>query len=43
MAAKKEQKLEKPAYVKPDMKTVLTPQEIRDIDQPCGFNQLPKN
>ncbi len=37
MAAKIEKKIEKPAYVKPEMKTVTTPKEIRDIDQPCGF------
>ena len=37
MAAKTEKKIEKPAYEKPEMKTVITPKEIRDIDQPCGF------
>ena len=34
-----DKKDKKPQYVKPDMKTVVTPKEIRDIDQPCGFNK----
>ena len=25
------------AYVRPSMRTVVTPKEIRDIDQPCAF------
>ncbi|NJO53825.1 MAG: hypothetical protein HC829_02395 [Bacteroidales bacterium] len=25
------------AYVRPTMRTVVTPTEIRDIDQPCAF------
>ena len=25
------------AYKKPVMKTVITPKEIRDIEQPCSF------
>jgi hypothetical protein len=24
-------------YVRPTMRTVVTPKEIRDIDQPCAF------
>jgi hypothetical protein len=25
------------AYIRPVMRTVITPTEIRDIDQPCAF------
>ena len=25
------------SYVRPAMRTVVTPKEIRDIDQPCAF------
>jgi hypothetical protein len=42
LAAKTEKKIEKPAYVKPEIKTVITPKEIRDIDQPCGFHKRGK-
>jgi hypothetical protein len=38
MAAKTAKKPEKPEYVKPEMKTVVTPGESRDIDQPCAFS-----
>ena len=31
-------KTDKPMeYQKPVMKTVVTPQEIRDVEQPCAF------
>lgn len=33
------QKFDRPArgYVRPTITTVVTPKEIRDIDQPCAF------
>lgn len=34
---------QKPIYVKPEMKTVITPKENRDLDQPCAFRGLDKN
>jgi hypothetical protein len=43
MAEKTEKKPAKPPYVKPEMKTVVTAKEIRDIDQPCAFRGLDKN
>lgn len=30
-------------YVRPVMRTVVTPKEIRDIDQPCAFNEPGSN
>ncbi len=27
------------SYQRPEMKTVITPQEIRDIEQPCAFHR----
>jgi len=30
-------KKERPTYEKPVVKTVVTPAEIRDIEQPCAF------
>jgi hypothetical protein len=29
-------------YEKPVMKTVVTPTEVRDIEQPCAFNEPKK-
>lgn len=29
-------------YVRPTMETVVTPREIRDIDQPCAFYEPKK-
>lgn len=30
------------AYVRPTIRTVVTPKEIGDIDQPCAFVSPPK-
>ena len=34
---KTKQDAKKSGYVRPQMRTVVTPKEIRDIDQPCAF------
>lgn len=34
---KTKQDAKKSGYVRPKMRTVVTPKEIRDIDQPCAF------
>ncbi|NJL07319.1 MAG: hypothetical protein HC900_02950 [Methylacidiphilales bacterium] len=34
---KTNESLKSKAYVRPTMRTVVTPKEIRDIDQPCAF------
>jgi hypothetical protein len=42
-AMKANNETKKPEYVRPRMQTVVTPREIRDIDQPCAFYEPKPN
>lgn len=39
MEKKTKETKKKEGYVKPEMKTVVTPKEVRDIDQPCAWKK----